>query len=139
LETDEHADRMTTGYATSPDGVDWSWHDTALVGRAGAWDARGVRLTAVLPTADGLLASYDGRATAGENFEERTGTAAGGRRPEGLFGPLAADETAPVGSPHPPGGLRYLSVLPLRDGGHRLYSEATRADGAHELRTETVD
>ncbi len=138
LESDEHADRMTTRYATSPDGVDWTWQDTVLRGRPGQWDARGTRLTSVLPTGDGLLASYDGRATAAENWEERTGTAHGDRLPGGLFGPLAADGVPPVGSPYPPNGLRYLTVLALPGGGYRLYYEATRPDGAHELRTELL-
>ena len=139
LESDEHADRMSTWYATSPDGVDWTWRGSVLNPRPGQWDARGVRLTSVLTVADGLVASYDGRASASENWEERTGTARGDRATDGLFGPLSADEAAPTGSPYAPGGLRYLSVLALPGGGYRLYFEATRADGAHELRSELVD
>lgn len=130
LESWDDADRMTTWYATSPDGVDWRWRGEALAGRPGRWDARGVRVSSVLADGDTLLAAYDGRATAGENWEERTGVA------RGSFTRLVADEGEPLSSPHPPGGLRYLSVVALPDGGHRLYYEATRADGAHELRTE---
>jgi hypothetical protein len=138
LESDEHADRMATWYATSRDGLTWTWRGTVLAGRPGRWDARGTRLTAVLLSGDDLLASYDGRANAAENCEERTGTVRGAHVAGGLFGRLAAGDASPVGSPYPPGGLRYLDVLPLPGGGYRLYYEATRADGAHELRTELV-
>jgi hypothetical protein len=58
---------------------------------------------------------------------------------DGLFGPLTADEAPPTGSPYAPGGLRYLSLLALPGGGYRLYYEGTRADGAHELRSELVE
>ncbi|MDI6105529.1 hypothetical protein QLQ12_43800 [Actinoplanes sp. NEAU-A12] len=136
LDSWDDADRMTTEYATSPDGVHWTWVRTALSGRAGEWDARGVRVSSVVVEGDRITVSYDGRATAGENWEERTGVARGVRLADGTFGELTAEDRAPVGSPHEPFGLRYLSLVALPGGRQRLYYEATRADGAHDLRTE---
>ncbi len=136
LDDPAHTDRMTTQYAISDDGVDWRWLGTALTGRAGHWDARGVRVTAVLPDPDRPLAFYDGRATAEENFEERTGLAVGH---SGFGGAFAAVGETPVAQSSPPArGLRYLSVVPLPDGFYRLYFEAGRPDGSHELRTMLV-
>ena len=106
---------MSSAYATSDDGLDWKWHGTVLAGRPGAWDARGARLTSVLP--DGR-ASYDGRATAAENWFERTGLVA------------ARDE--------PVADVRYLDVLPLADGAYRIFYEARLPDESHELRTELI-
>ena len=37
-------------------------------------------------------------------------------------------------SPHPPHGLRYADRSAFPNGGARRSYEATRADGAHELR-----
>ncbi|MFC7534381.1 hypothetical protein [Actinoplanes sp. GCM10030250] len=136
LESWDDADRMTTQYATSPDGVEWTWQRTALAGRPGRWDARGVRVSSIRVDGDSITASYDGRATAGENWEERTGVARGVRLPDGTFGELTAEDREPIGSPHSPNGLRYLSLAELPDGRQRLYYEATRADGAHDLRSE---
>jgi hypothetical protein len=126
------ADRMATGYATSTDGVDWTWHGTALSGRPGLWDARGARISSVWREGTSVIAFYDGRASAAENYEERTGIATGS-------GPaaLTALGTGPAAeSPHAGRGLRYLDILELPDGRHRLYYEMTRPDGAHELRTK---
>jgi hypothetical protein len=116
-------DRMSTRYLTSDDGVSWRRHGTILAGRPGHWDARGARLTCVLP--DGR-AYYDGRASAEENWFERSGLAA----PTGNGAELRAVGDEPVAD------LRYLDVLALPSGGYRLYYEARRPDGAHELRTE---
>jgi sucrose-6-phosphate hydrolase SacC (GH32 family) len=138
LDSWDDADRMTTEYATSPDGIAWTWRGTALAPRPGSWDARGVRVTSVQVDGDEITVTYDGRATAGENWEERTGVAHGSRLPDGSFGELTAAEGEPLGSPHAPNGLRYLSMVTLQDGTRRLYYEATRSDGAHDLRTETA-
>jgi|SRR5664280_205178 len=133
LEVPADADRMTTRYATSSDGIRWAWQGTALRGQAHRWDARGARVTSVLLDGRAPVAYYDGRASAAENWEERTGIATGAE-PFGRFVPDC--DQPPVASPNPAGGLRYASVVPLPDGAYRLYYEASRADGTHELRTE---
>src|SRR6478672_13482918 len=115
-------DRMSTAYATSDDGRDWTVHGTVLGGRVGAWDARGARLTALLP---GGRAAYDGRATKEENWFERTGLASF----DADAGRWVADDGPPVFD------ARYLAVLPLPDGRTRLYYEARLPDETHELRT----
>jgi hypothetical protein len=125
------ADKMTTDYATSRDGISWTWHGHALSPRPGQWDARGVRVAAVRFTPDGVMAYYDGRASAAENYEERTGLAVG--TSPGL---LTAIGSAPVAEAPGRGGLRYLDIVDLSNGGQRLYYEMTRPDGLHELRTE---
>jgi hypothetical protein len=132
LDDPDHTDRMVTEYATSADGLEWAWQGTALSPRPGEWDARGVRVSAVRLDGGAIVAYYDGRATAAENYEERTGVATG-TKPAAL----TAVSSVPVAqSPHWPGGLRYLDVVDLGDGHERWYYELTRADGAHEIRTE---
>jgi hypothetical protein len=136
-------DPMWSDYATSEDGIHWEWHGTVLRGRPGKWDSRGARITAVHVDGDDVVALYDGRATADENWEERTGIASGmlGRDGDGriVFGKFTAHGDAPAAqSPHGKGGLRYASLLEMPDGTHRLYYEATRADGGHDLRSELL-
>jgi len=116
-------DRMTTAYATSHDGLAWDWHGTVLRGRPGAWDARGARVTAIL---DDGRATYDGRATKEENFSERTGIAT----------PTRSNQLTATGEPIR--DARYLDVVTLPDGTHRLFYEAPLPDGSHELRSELV-
>jgi hypothetical protein len=126
LDVADEEDRMTTAYATSADGLTWDWHGTALAPRPGSWDARGARLTTVLP--DGR-AAYDGRATKEENWFERIGLARlTGARPGELE---QVNDAAAVDA-------RYLDVLSLPDGGYRIYYEARLPDESHELRTELI-
>jgi hypothetical protein len=126
LDMPDEEDRMTTAYATSKDGLEWEWHGTVLAPRPGMWDARGTRVTAVLP--DGR-AAYDGRATKEENWFERIGLAEPtGNRPGELE---QTNDDAAVDA-------RYLDVLPLPDGGYRIYYEARLPDQSHELRTELI-
>jgi hypothetical protein len=126
----DQTDQMVADYASSDDGLEWTWQGTALSPRPGEWDSRGVRVSAVRFTAHGVAAYYDGRASAAENYEERTGVA---------FGPDPATLTASgsiTGSPQG-GGLRYVSIVDLGNGQERWYYEMTRADGSHDLRTES--
>jgi hypothetical protein len=128
----DNTDRMTSDYFSSADGVDWTSHGPALTARPGQWDARGVRVTAVRFTSGQIVAHYDGRATAAENFEERTGLAIG-------TGPavLTATDSLPVGGgAGGTQGLRYVDIVATGGGHERWYYELTRPDGLHELRTE---
>lgn len=125
-----HEDRMSTAYLTSDDGLSWHRHGTALQPETGDWDQRGTRVTAVL-SHDPLTVLYDGRATAEENWHERTGLvrvdAGGGLHP---------DRSVPaIGSPHSDGALRYVTAVRLGDGSTRFYAEVARPDGAHDLVT----
>jgi hypothetical protein len=129
-------DRMDSRYATSDDGVTWTWHGVALAPRPGHWDARGVRITDVLTVGPATVALYDGRASAAENWYERTGLATAD---DGRLARFDAVGAAPHAvSPDGDGALRYLSVVELPAGAHRVYYEISRHDGAHELRTELL-
>lgn len=125
-----HEDRMTTRLLSSEDGLAWTDLGEVLAGRPGAWDARGARVTAVLPGGDGAsTVLYDGRADAASNWFETTGLATwDGRR-------LVASGGPPLASPHGDGAWRYACAVPLPDGRTRFYVEAARPDGAHDLVT----
>ena len=123
-----HEDRMTSRRLVSEDGLSWTDRGEVLAGRAGAWDARGARITAVVGT-DPLTVLYDGRPDAASNWHETTGVAHwDGQR-------LVADDRPPIRSPHSDGAFRYATAVPLPDGRTRFYVEAARPDGAHDLVT----
>jgi hypothetical protein len=126
---EDQADRMRSVYATSDDGLSWTMHRVALGPTPNSWDARGARITSAFEADGKWIASYDGRASAAENWFERTGFAVGA-------GP---DDFVPVAGPFDRDGrtLRYVTIARLSDG-LRLYFEAERADGANDLRTTFV-
>lgn len=126
-------DRMVSDYATSTDGVKWEWQGTALrPAQDSTWDSRGTRITAVHIAPEGVIAFYDGRSSALENYDERTGIAVG----------TAPDHFETISSEGPvaqsPDGkaLRYLDIVPLSSGKYRLYFEVALPNGSHEVRTE---
>jgi hypothetical protein len=128
-------DRMTSRYASSPDGLDWTWGPTVLSPGPDGWDKRGRRITAVLPADDRrpgtVTALYDGRASEDENWYERTG-AASSERLDGLFLAEAGD---PVESPFGHHTLRYATAIVQEDRSVRYYFEAANESGANEIRT----
>lgn len=126
---DDEADRMETWYAVSADGLYWTVRSRALGPQAGAWDARGTRITAVVEADGCWYAFYDGRATAAQNWHEHTGLARG-------YSPDTFPARSPlVGADEPT--LRYVSVVEV-GGGYRAYMEVEADDGTHELRTVCV-
>ena len=132
-----HEDRMHTRIATSADGLRWELGPTVLAPRAGEWDARGARVTAVVEQ-DPLTVLYDGRATAEANWFERTGVARADAFSEPSARALVAEPGEPAGSPYSDGALRYACAVDLPDRSRRLYYELARPDGAHDLVTELV-
>jgi hypothetical protein len=133
LDDPEQTDRMWTQYGTSSDGLEWDLHETALGPGRGRWDGRGARVTCVMADEGRWRAYYDGRDSAEANAEEVTGVAVGSEP-----GRLVAEPGPVAVSPWGSGSLRYLSAVRAPDGGLRMYYEASRRDGAHDLRTEYV-
>jgi hypothetical protein len=131
LDLPGHEDRMTTRLLRSGDGLGWDDLGEVLRGTPGTWDARGARVTAVL-SRHPLVVLYDGRATADENWFERTGIA----RSRDGGSVLVADPGGPAASsPHGDGALRYATVVPTPEGGLRWFAEVAHDDGSHDLVT----
>jgi hypothetical protein len=129
-------DRMSTAYHASDDGLVWNRHGTVLGPRPGEWDARGARVSDVL-SLDPLLAMYDGRPSAEDNWHETTGVARA-VTPGDPASRLEADAGEPLRSPYSDGACRYATSVRMPDGARRFYLEVARADGAHDLVTTTT-
>jgi hypothetical protein len=127
---DDAADRMSTWYATSDDGLAWTMVAEALTPVPETWDARGTRIADVLHSGGRWWALYDARRSAEENWRERSGLAVGDRPDR--FTAIAGPVPERAGS-----ALRYASVIEI-DGCLRAYFEATGFDGSHDLRTVYV-
>ena len=134
LDDPDATDRMTTEYATSPDGLDW----TGGAPRSRRGPAPGTRAgcgsAPWCPSATSSSRPTTGARRAAENWEERTGPRPRRRR-TGASPPWATRR--PPSRRTRAAGLRYVAVADVA-GVRRLYWEATRADGAHELRTEVL-
>jgi hypothetical protein len=128
---DDAADRMSTWFATSDDGLIWTMIAEALAPEADTWDARGARVADVVAFEGRWWALYDGRRSAEENWRERSGLAVGD----------SPDRLTAVAGPVPEQAghaLRYASVVEV-DHGYRIYFEAAGTDGSHDLRSVFVD
>jgi hypothetical protein len=112
----ENADKMIS--------VDAHSGESVMVPALGTWYNRGTRITSVM----GDYAYFDGRASAEENFEERTGIAR-------WNGASYIAVAGPASSPFGGGALRYVSAIEL-PAGLRLYYESATEYGSHEVRTE---
>ncbi|MBE7162072.1 MAG: hypothetical protein INR72_12570 [Williamsia herbipolensis] len=143
LDVADAEDRMTTRLFVSDDGLQFADEGEVLAPSGSGWDARGTRISAVLPGGDPAHPDvlYDGRPDAEHNWFEQTSVARwDGQR-------YVPDPTVHLGSPTPatepdPHGLqdaafRYASVVDT-PGGQRWYVETARPDGAHDLVTGTV-
>lgn len=127
---DDAADRMSTWYFESADGLAWMAGAEALAPVPDTWAARGTRVADVRFDDGRWWALYDARRSAEENWRERSGLAVG-EAPNQLTA-LAGPVPEQVGT-----ALRYASVVEI-NGGLRAYFEATGHEGAHDLRTVYV-
>ena len=119
-----------TGLATSVDGREFTWHGEVL-GVGDGWDRYQARVNSVVALdGGGYVGFYDGSASHEENYEERTGLAVS----SDLFSWRRLTPAGPWAAvPHASGSVRYVDAHVI-DGQWWIYFEATRPDGAHELR-----
>ena len=122
-----------TGLWVSADGRRFGFERDIVTPGAG-WDANVTRVSTVMPTDAGFLIFYDGRTTAGDVYEDRTGmvfsqdlSATARHSPDG---PLLQGHTGSR-------CLRYMDYAVLGGALFYVYETSTPA-GAHELRANQV-
>ena len=123
-----------TGLALSSNGINWRWIGDVMSPPESGWNAYATRITCMLYNPPVFNVFYDGGATVGENYEEKTGLAV-------TFDLMSyhnvSDQTPILVSPNASGSLRYMDVV--KPGGHiYYYYEYARLDGSHELRVNKV-
>ena len=123
-----------TGLATSRNLENWAWQGVVFAPEATGWDRYCRRINSIVAHNGKFLAFYDGSASHGENYEEKTGVAVS---PD-LAQWKSVTVTGPLfTSPHTGGSLRYMDAQ-ITGGQALLFYEFARADGAHDLRLFTT-
>lgn len=123
-----------SGLALSSDGINFIWMGDVLSPPENGWNAYATRITCVLYVAPIFNVFYDGGASVGENYEEKTGLAI----TFDLMNYYHVSEKSPIlASPHASGSFRYMDVIRLGEYIYYYY-EYARPDGSHELRMNKV-
>jgi hypothetical protein len=124
-----------TGLAIARDLDHWEWQGVVFAPGTTGWDRYCRRVNSVAPVNGRFLGFYDGSASHGENYEEKTGLA------------ISADlrdwntltPTAPAfASPFTSKSLRYIDAH-VADREAVIFYEFARPDGAHDLRVVKCD
>jgi hypothetical protein len=121
------------GLAVSSDLNSWEWQGVVFAPAGSGWDRYCRRINSLVPHRGEFFAFYDGSASHGENYEEKTGLA--------VSSDLRHWQSLTPGAPiftsrHASGSLRYLDAQ-IVDAQASLFYEFARLDGAHDLRLAT--
>jgi hypothetical protein len=126
--------KSCTGLASSEDGLHWAWQGDIFSPGETGWDCFCRRIGGLVWAPPLWIAFYDGTASVRQNYEERTGLAAGADlralRTVSPDGPC-------IGTATGPGGVRYVEPV-AAPGEWRFYYEYGLPDGSHELRLSIV-
>ena len=122
-----------TGLWVSADGRRFGF-ERDIVTPGDGWDANVTRVSTIMPTDAGFLIYYDGRTTAGDVYEDRTGMVFS----QDLSTTVRYSPDGPLLEGHAGTRcLRYMDYAVLGDALFYVYETSTAA-GAHELRASRV-